>query len=206
IEGASRAIDNFCNRPDGFEAADNFTARFYSGTGRAFLLIDECVEISEVAVKDSVTDTAYTAWDTPTTMLAGDGDWIPFSGDRENPDFNSLPYDSLMVDPNGDESVFTSGDFTDPFARTTQRITSTGRMVPTVRVTAKWGYSINVPDSIKEACIMQASIWYKRLEGSMASNLANLELGELELFKTLDPAVELILRLGRYIRPATGRR
>lgn len=206
LEAAANTIDDFCNKPDGFVADTTASARYYSGTGRAFLLIDECIAITEVAVKDSVTDTAYTAWTSPTTAMAGDGDWIPFSGDPEGPDFNNLPYDSLMVDPNGDESVFTSGDFTDPFARTTQRITSTGRTIPTVRVTAQWGYAETVPYQIREACIMQAAIWYKRLEGSMASALANTELGTLELFSTLDPAIELILRLGRWVRPATGRR
>jgi len=205
IDAASRAIDNFCNRDaGGFEASDHATARYLSGNGRAVLLIDECVEITEVAVKDAATDTAYTAWTTPTTNMAGDGDWLAFSGDPENPDFNNLPYDSLMVDLNGDYNVFISGRYRGLRGFRPERDAS--RIVPTVRITAKWGYAINVPDAIKEACIMQVIRWYKREQGAMASALASAELGTLDLFKTLDPDFEFILALGRYIKPATGRR
>ena len=205
IDAASRAIDNFCNRSrDGFEASDHATARHLSGNGRAVLLIDECVEITAVAVKDAATDTAYTAWTTPTTNMAGDGDWLAFSGDPENPDFNSLPYDSLMVDLNGDYNAFTSGRYLG--LRGFRPEGDVSRSVPTVEVTAKWGFAINAPDAIKEACAMQSMIWYKRMQGSGASVLASAELGAIELFRTMDPMVELILAAGRYVRPATGRR
>jgi len=205
LDAATRSIDRFCNRlDDGFIADLTASARYYSGDGRSFLLIDECVAITEVAVKDSASDTDYTAWTTPTTMMAGDGDWLPFSGDPKAPNFNDLPYDSLMIDPNGDYATFTSGLYAGRRGfRPTQ---SYGRSVPTVRTTARWGFSIAVPDDIQEACIMQSIIWYKRQQGAMASALASPELGVIELYRTLDPAVELILRMGRYIKPATGRR
>lgn len=203
LDAATRLIDRFCNRPDGFEADSAESARYYSGDGRSFLLIDECVEITEVAVKDSASDTDYTAWTIPTTMMAGDGDWLPFSGDPKAPIFNDLPYDSLMTDPNGDYANFTGGLYSGRRGfRPTQ---SYGRSVPTVRVTAKWGFSVSIPDDIQEACMMQTMILYKRMQGSGASVLASAELGTIEVFRTLDPAVELILRMGRYIRPATGR-
>lgn len=204
IDATSRAIDNFCNRPDGFEASDQATARHLSGNGRAVLLIDECVEITAVAVKDAATDTTYTAWATPTTNMAGDGDWLAFSGDLENPDFNSLPYAALMVDLNGDYNIFTSGRFLG--LRGFRPEGDASRSVPTVRITARWGYATNVPDPIKEACIMQVIRWYKREQGAMASVLASGELGTLEMFRTLDPDFEFILAMGRYVRPATGRR
>ena len=204
IDAASRAIDNFCNRPDGFEASDAAIARYLSGNGRAVLLIDECVEIIAVAVKDAATDTAYTAWQTPTTNMAGDGDWLAFSGAPENPDFDSLPYESLMTDLNGDYRTFTSGRYLG--LRGFRPEGDASRSVPTVQVTAKWGYAINVPDAIKEACIMQVIRWYKREQGAMASALASAELGTLDLFRTLDPDFEFILAMGRYVRPATGRR
>lgn len=204
LDAASRTIDRFCNRPDGFEASDLPAVRYFPGNGKAFILIDECVEITAVAVKDSPTDTTYEAWTAPSAPMAGDGDWIQFTGDPQWPDFNSLPITALMVDPNGDQSQFTSGLFTG-LAGFPRRRGSLSRQVPTIRITARWGYSDDIPADIKEACIMQSMIWFKRQQGSMASALASTELGDLELFRTLDPAVELILRLGRYIRPTTGR-
>ena len=43
------------------------------------------------------------------------------------------------------------------------------------------------------------------MEGAMASALANIDLGTVELFKTLDPDGEFLLSLGRFVKPATGR-
>lgn len=204
IDAASRAIDRFCNRPDGFEASDAATARYFTGNGKGYLLIDENVTVEAVLVKESPNETTYTAWITPTTPLAGDGDWIPFSGDPKAPNFNDLPYDAIMVDPNGDWSYFTGGRYT---GRSGFRPMGIGeRSVPTVMVLAKWGFAVDVPDDIKEACVMQAAIWYKRMQGAMASALANTELGVLDLYRTLDPAIEFILQRGRYMKVATGRR
>jgi hypothetical protein len=204
IGAADRAIDNFCNRPDGFEA--NAGVRYYAGNGKAYLLIDECIDIDEVAVKDSVTDTVYVAWTSPTTNMAGDGDWFASTGDRKAPNFNSLPYTMLQVDMNGNETNFTSGAYTGLRGfprRVDDEILR--QSAPTVRVTALWGYSAVAPPEIREASTMQTVIWFKRYEGAMASSLANVDLGTLELFQSLDPAIEFILRLGRYVRPATGR-
>jgi hypothetical protein len=204
ITAAERAINNFCNRPDGFEADAAASARYYSGNGQGHLLIDECVEIAAVAVKEDVTDTDYEAWSSPTTNMAGDGDWFACTGDREAPDFNSLPYTMLMVDPNGDYTDFTDAAYSGLWGfRTTQ--TTKNRGLPTVKVTAKWGYSAAVPQEIAEACAMQTMRWYKRGQSAMASVLATADLGSLEIYPTLDPDIEFILRLGRYIKPTTGR-
>lgn len=204
LDSASGAIDRFCNRPDGFVAPSAATYRYYVGDGSACQRIDECVAISEVAVKDASTDTTYTAWDSPTTNMAGDGDWMAFSGEREAPNYNDLPYTGLMVDPNGDYAVFTSGTYVGlrgfPPAGTTRR------NLPTVRVNARWGYALAVPAAIKEACIMQVARWYKRLQSSMADTMASGELGMLMYRQELDPDIKHILVGGRYVRPAIGRR
>ena len=205
IAAAERAINNFCNRPDGFEADAAVSDRYYSGNGEGHLLIDECVEITAVAVKEDPTDTTYTAWTSPSGNMAGDGDWFACTGDREAPDFNALPYTMLMVDPNGDYTDFTGGAYSGLRGfRTVQ--TTVNRGLPTVRVTAKWGYSVAVPDEIREACAMQTMRWYKRMQGAMTSTLAIAELGTLEIYQTLDPDIEFILRLGRYRKPVTGRK
>lgn len=192
IAAAERNINRACNRPDGFEATDS-AARIFTGQGKPYLLIDETPDISLVAVKDSSTDTAYTSW-LP-------GDWIACRGDPRSPDFNSLPYDLLMVDPTGDESHFTSGFYG-------MRVHSQGVRwgVPTVQVTANWGYSFVAPADIREACLMQAARWFKRFQSSMADVLASDELGALLYRQSLDPDIKRLLNDGRYIKPTIGRR
>ncbi len=100
---ASQFVDRFTNHPDGFEALTlaAATARPYTGSGKAVQWIDECVAVAEVRVKESVTDTTYTLWET--------ADWLTFTGDPEDPDFTSLPITGLMVAPAGTRAFFLSG-------------------------------------------------------------------------------------------------
>ncbi len=200
LDAAKELIDNLLNHPDGFTALTVATARYFPGSGKPYQWIDECVEISSVAVKDSATDTTYTAWTTPTTNLAGNGDWIAFTGHPDYPKFNVLPYCGIMVDANGSYSVFTTGMFT---TRGGFRPSSdVGRNTPTVKVTAKWGYSVTAPTLIKEANIAQASRWYKKAQSAWADTLANVEMGELMFSKKLDPDIETMLLESRYYKPA----
>ena len=196
IRAATRNIDRACKRPDGFLADVAASARRYAGSGKPYLLIDECVAITLVEVKDSAADDDYDSWNA--------GDWIACSGDPQAPDFNSLPYTMIMVDPTGDESIFTSGAYLTRggFKPTTD----VGRSVPTVRVTAKWGFASTVPDDIREACLMQASRWYKRDQSAVSDVLASGELGTLFFRKTLDPDIRRLLVDGRYVKPTVGRR
>lgn len=195
LEAASNNIDDACNRPDGFVALSTATTRTYAGNGKPYMLIDECVSITTVAVKESATDDTYTTW--------GSGDWIPYSGDHDFPDFNSLPYDAIMVDPTGDESIFTTGQY---MTRGGFRpVVDISRAVPTVQVTAKWGYATVVPDQIKLAAIMQATRWLKRLTSGMSDTLSTGELGVLLYQQSLDPDIRRILVDGRFVRPVTPR-
>lgn len=199
IEAASRNIDRACNRPDGFVGDTVASARYYTGDGTAVQLIDECVEITAVAVKDSSTDTTYTAWATPTTNMAGDGDWYAFTGDRRWPDFNRLPYTALAVDLNGDYAVFTLGMFAGK--RGFPLDSDVRRNVPTVQVTARWGYADNIPNDIKEATIMMCARWYKQVQGAMADGVANADFGQLVFRQVLHPDIKRILEGGRYVKP-----
>ena len=200
LDGAARTIDAFTGRPNGFFADVTASANYYTGRGRPFLFIDECTAITEVAVKDSASDTTYTAWDSPTTSLAGDGDWIPCTGDPDDPEYNQFPFTLLIVDPNGAESVFTGGSF----GTRGNRARAPG--TPTVKVTARWGYSDTVPDDIRTANIMQAARWYKRMQSAMADTLASQDFGQLMYRQRIDPDVALILVEGRYIVPSLARR
>ena len=196
IAAAENNINTTCNRPDGFVALTTAAARVYAGSGKPYLFIDENVSVTLVEVKSSPTDTTYTSWATT--------DWIAFRGDPKDPNFNGLPYTALMVDPTGDYSIFYSGSFVTRGGF--RPSTDINRGVPTVRITAKWGYSVAVPTDIKEACLMQAARWYKRFEGAMSDALASAELGVLLYRQSLDPDIRRILIDGRYVKPAVGRR
>lgn len=182
LTAAQNTITRFCNRQS-FLADTVASARLYSGSGKDYLTIDETPEITAVGAKESVSDTTFTAWATT--------DWLAYSGSRRFPNFNSVPYTGLMVNPNGDYSRFFRGS-TEGF--------------PMVQVTAKWGAYVTIPDELKEASIMQATRWFKRLEGAMADALASGELGMLMYRQKLDPDIAMILVNGRYIKPTVGRR
>ena len=196
LDAASLAIDNACNKPDGFCAPAAASARTYTGSGTAVQRIDPCSTAPTlVEVKDSPTDTTYTSW--------APGDWIAARGDPEAPDFNHTPYTLLLVDPTGDYSHFTSGQFSfQKGFRPDPDVPYRG--VPTVRVTAKWGDAALVPPTIRLACIMQAARWFKRGESAWADTVGNADMGQLMYRKSIDPDVSFILREGRLIRPAIG--
>lgn len=183
LTAAQNTISRFCHRPDGFLAASTATARLYPGTGKDWLTIDETPEITLVAAKETVGDTSFTSWTTT--------DWIAYRGSRAEPDFNKTPYNSLMVNPNGDYRRFWQGSI---------------KGFPMVQVTAKWGYATTIPGELKEASIMQATRWFKRLEGAMADALASGDLGQLMYRQSLDPDIKMILVNGRYVKPTVGAR
>ena len=199
LDAVSNLIDMACNRPDGFIADTTASARLYAGGGGTVQDIDECVAITAVAVKDSPTDTTYTAW--------ASGDYIKFSGDPIDPDFNGLPYTGLIVDPTGDESHFTSGRFTQTRGFRPDADELQTRGTPTVQVTAKWGYSVDAPAIVKQVCLIQSARWLKRGLSSHADMMASPDLGTLQFVKaTLDNDLTAILERARLVRPAVGRR
>lgn len=180
LDAASQAIDNHCNRPDGFLSAAIATARYYTGLGKHYLMIDECTAITAVGVKDSVTDTTYTAWAVT--------DWKAASGDPKNPDWNRLPYDMIVVLPSGDYAVFMPG---------------TAYGIPTVSVTANWGYATAIPPAIKGACIALCARWYKQGQAAWADTLTSPELGQMIYRKE---NTDIRMMLDRFARPAIGGR
>lgn len=196
IAAAENNINTTCNRPDGFEADTTASARIYSGGGKPYIVIDECVAITLVGAKESSTDSTYTSW------VAGD--WIAFRGSPKNPNFNGLPYTAVMVAPGGNQAIFTGGGYGG--LRGFRPDSDFSRGVPTVQITAKWGYSVTPPADIKEACLMQAARWYKRFEGAMGDALASGELGMILYRQALDPDIRRILIDGRYLKPVTGGR
>lgn len=62
-----------------------------------------------------------------------------------------------------------------------------------IKVVGKFGYSTTVPEDIKQACVIQASRWFKRGQQGFQDTGAVPELGQLKYTKLLDPDVELML-------------
>ena len=202
LTAASRSIDNACNRKDGFLSVAPGTARVFTGSGMPVQRIDECTSVLLVEVKDSITDTAYTPWVVT--------DWIQFRGDPRSPQFNIAPFDQLMIDRAGDYALFTGGysggasmDAWFLSSQVPSRLRFNPRSahgLPTVRVTAPWGYATTTPPEIEEAAMMQAARWYKRYQSSMSDTLASGELGMLLYQKALDPDIRRILVDGRFVK------
>ena len=196
LDAALQLVNDHCNRPDGWEAVSTATARIYPGTGKYYTWFDECVEITEVAVKDSPSDTDYVVWDA--------GDWVPFQGDPEWPDFNRTPYHGIMVTATGTVQTFTSGLFTGlrGFKPDSEHV----RNVPTVRITAKWGNQVVIPASVKRAVIIQAARYYKRGQSAYQDAVGSDAAGGILLYRSkLDADIVEILDNGRHVRPAIGR-
>lgn len=191
IEAISRKIDHYCRRPDGaFAASTDSAYKYYEGTGGSWLRIEPALSISEVAVRENYLDEAFEAWSSPTTAVSNDGDWYPATGDPKHPKFNTPPYDLIFVHPDGDYTHFTKG----------QGIT-------TVRVNGVWGLSFNVPADIREACLAQVAILYKRFQGSMASTLGTADLTILSVkirMGALTRDVTELLDNSGYVLPLYG--
>lgn len=194
IGAASEAIDRFCNRPDGFVASPTATARVFPGSGGVVQPIDECVAVSSVAVKASSDDSTYEAW--------ASTDWLAFSGSPDAPNFNRTPYDFLMVAAGGDYDHFLSGARSGGMRGF--QPTAAGRAVPTVQVTARWGYAASIPAIVRQACIIHASRLYKRGEVAFADTLAAPDFGTMLYTQPLDPDMKALLESGRLKRPAIG--
>jgi hypothetical protein len=202
LTAASRSIDNACNRArDGFVAAVT-SARQFAGSGLPIQRIDECAAITLVETKPSTTGT-YEAWDA--------SDWFAFRGEPRYPVFGQPPYTGLMVAPGGSYATFHTGNLSGPSSLDQYFLSSrheslrnhnprAARGVPTVRVTAAWGYALTCPPEIREATVMQAAIWYKQMQGAMTDTLADAATGTLIYERSIHPSIKRILVDGRYIR------
>lgn len=199
LDGTTDLIDRFCNRPDGFFADINASARTYVGTGGTAQFIDECTVVTLVEVKDSPSDTTFVTW--------AAADWFEATGDERFPNLNRLPRTLIIVSAVGEFQNFTSGTYTG--LRGFRRVPS-ARGVPTVRITANWGYSVAIPPVIKQACLAQSARWYTRGKSSWARSTGQPELGQLRftgnIQSVLDEDIRGMLVASRMVVPAIGRR
>ncbi len=61
-----------------------------------------------------------------------------------------------------------------------------------VKITGTWGYSA-VPAPINQASIIQVCRWFKRRESAFQDVTGSPELGQVVVYKALDPEVKLVL-------------
>lgn len=169
LEAATAAIDGLCNRQ--FLADDTASTKLYRGKGESYLLIAECIEITQVEILSGG------VW----TALASSA-WYAYAGDYLEPDFDETPYNGIL----------TTGVLF-PLPSTP---------MPTVRITAKWGYAASVPPTVKQAVLTQAHRWHKRGQSGWADTMANSELGITVYRKAVDPDVQMMLMNARLMRPA----
>lgn len=195
LSAASLAIDGFCGRPeDGFLAAGTATMRIFPGSDEPWLMLPENVETTKVEVKFSASDTT---WEELSTSL-----WLPFHGAPDWPNYNRFPLNGIVL--------LRGGPLT-RFLRETQHSTWESEEeigipspLPTVRVTAKWGYATVTPDLIIQATITQAARWFKRGQSFWADTTSSDTMGTLQYRKSLDPDIQMMLELSRFVRPIYG--
>lgn len=201
IDAAEEAINNYCNRPDGFLADSVASTREYVADGNPTLRVDDNTGITLVETKDiSETASDYVA-------LAAT-DWIAYAGSDQFPNFQpdarDRPFTKIMIDPAGDEAVFPNGYLTgSPGFRPIEPVRR-ARGVPTVRVTATWGYATPAPKVVVTATIIQASQWFKRGQGAWGDTLASVDLGQMMFTKGLEPTAKFLLTNGGLRRTAYG--
>lgn len=75
------------------------------------------------------------------------------------------------------------------------------RLLPNVRVTARWGYADEVPENIKQATITQAARWWMRGRSVWADAvMPDSGAGMLVYRQVLDPDIVLMLHKARMVR------
>lgn len=170
ISRVSRSIDSFCKRLQGAFFVNADTIRYFTGSGTDELLIDEMAAAPTSVEVDENVSGSYVAW--------ASTDYIGFP-------FNALadgrPYTSLIIDP----------------------IFGTKKNWPThmksTKITGKFGYSIEVPEDIKEVAVIQTVRLFQRGKAGFQPASAIIELGQLAYTK-LDPDVQQFLEGAGYIR------
>lgn len=89
--------------------------------------------------------------------------------------YNRTPYTRILVDMmNGAKSIFPK------FPRA-------------VKIVGKFGYSVAVPEEIKQATIIQAIRWFKRGQQAYQDTGAIVELGQLKYTQAVDPDVAMMI-------------
>lgn len=63
-----------------------------------------------------------------------------------------------------------------------------------VEITGTWGYGSTIPKPIRRASIIQVCRWFKRKDSAFADVIGTTEMGQVIMYKGLDPDIALILK------------
>lgn len=167
ITRASRLIDAWFGKAEGYWHADATPVeRFYDGNGAIEFFPDHMAAApTEVAVAEAGDLTDYTVWATTDYIL------YPLNAIAEG-----RPYRSILIDKlNGTKTLWY-------------------RYPSSVKITSRWGWGIELPAPIAEACIVQTVRWFKRGQQAFQDAGAVTDLTQLRYLKKIDPEVELIMK------------
>ena len=165
ISRASRLIDREVGKEPGyFYPSTDDQTRYYDGSGTYEQDIDDCLTITTVSVAEDGgrESTSYTDW--------GSTDYY---AEPYNYSALAIPITLLMIETDGGKPGWY-------------------RYKKSVKVAGIFGYSVAVPDDIKQAVVIQTVRWYMRSKQGYQDASANPEVGQIFMTK-LDPDVKEIL-------------
>jgi hypothetical protein len=165
VPRVSELVDRWFGYPLGSFKADSATAKYFDGNGELEIWPGNMAAApATVEVAEAGDITDYTLWDSTDYMLR------PYNALAEG-----LPYRSLFIDQlNGSKWIWY-------------------KFPQAVKITAKWGWSEEVPHVIAEACIVQCARWFKRGQQAFQDAGAVTELMQMRYLKKIDPEVEMLL-------------
>lgn len=162
-EAASRLVDGLCRVEPGGFAASAEAVRWYQGDGGGLLLTDQMAAAPSLVRVDV---TGLGDWQ---VLAAGTWDVWPKSAVSRG-----RPYLGLTLTPAAE-------------------IGGWPVRVNSIEVTSTWGYSLTIPERVKQAVAIQAVRWLRRGQQGFADTGAIIELGQLRYVQKLDPDIELLL-------------
>lgn len=172
INSASRLIDGYCNRSF-WQGASSSEVRYYATTDPYNVWIDDLVSLTELATSTTLQNLYDIVW----------------TNTGEFPQYELQPKNQVQ---NGYYSPYTSikavGIYLFPYFADQSLI----------RVTGRFGWA-SVPDTIKQACILQASRLFKRLESPLGVAGVS-DLGIMRVGRGIDGDVAQLIDPYRQMR------
>lgn len=152
-----------------FKAGTSASSRLFEGTNQAYLFIDECVEVTKVEIGND-------NWGDSFTEISASG------SDRYYTMPANASQDGFPIYKLGLRTrTFLAGDY------------------PNQRITAKWGYSTDVPADISQVATVIASGMYNANRTKKSGAINKKTLGEYEIsyqdqqgFNDLENAISVL--------------
>lgn len=181
ITRASRMIDKFTKREPNTFLVDTDTIRYFDGHADRphEVWIGELAQVPTTveAAEGGVMDDSAGSGGTYTTWAASDFLLWPDNAVLENTPFLRLDVETL----NGTKANIP------PYRKA-------------MKITGRFGYSLLVPDDVKQAATIQCIRWFKRGQQAFKDVGAIVELGQLQFVQQIDPDVRNIVdHLARYV-------